>query len=68
MAPKRTLLEAAFESQAAQKQARARSSSSVFTQAQNALSNNFKQFSEQDIDSVIVDGLSLRARLTMDKA
>ena len=68
MAPKRSLIEAAFDGKTTAKQARTSGKASVATQVQKALNDNFKGFTQQEIDSVIIDGLSLRARLTKDKA
>ena len=68
MAPKRSLIEAAFEGKTGAKQARTSGKASVASQVQKALNDNFKGFTQQEIDSLIIDGLSLRARLTKDKA
>jgi len=68
MAPKRSLLQSAFVKAEAKKQPRARSHKSVTLQAAKALGDYIKSFSEQEIDSTVIDGLSLRARLTKDKA
>jgi len=69
MAPKRSLLEAAFEGEGAGKRPRrSLGRLTVAQQVAKALSDNFKNFTEAQIDGAIVDGVSLRARLTRDKA
>jgi hypothetical protein len=69
MAPKRSLLEAAFQGESATKRPRrSLGAATVAQQVAKALHDNFKNFTEAQIDSAIVDGVSLRARLTRDKA
>ena len=69
MAPKRSLIEAATDAESASKQARVRRGhGSVASQVEKAIADNFKGFTQQEIDEIICDGLSLRARLTQDKA
>ena len=68
MAPKRSLIEAVTDGKSASKQARVRACPSVASQVQKAIVDNFKGFTQQEIDEIICDGLSLRARLTKDKA
>ena len=65
---KRSLLEAAFPTEAPSKQARLRRSNNVAATVARAIRDNFKEFKEQEVDSTLVDGLSLRARLTKDKS
>ena len=68
MAPRRSLLEAAFDGESASKRPHRGQPLTVAQQVTKALQDNFKNFSEQEIDGTIVNGSSLRARLTKDKA
>jgi len=69
MAPKRSLLEATFEAEGVTKRPRrSLGTTTVAQQVAKALHDNFKNFTEAQIDSTIVDGVSLRGRLTRDKA
>ena len=67
MGPKRSLLEASFQQDAAAKRPRRAGASTVAQQVAKALADNFKSFTEQEIDSTIVDGLSLRGTIARDK-
>ena len=68
MAPRRSLLEAAFDGESASKRPHRGQPLTVAQQVTKALHDNFKNFSGQEIDGTIVNGESLRARLTKDKA
>ena len=62
------MLEAAFDGESASKRPNRGQPLTVAQQVTKALQDNLKNFSEQEIDGTIVNGSSLRARLTKDKA
>jgi hypothetical protein len=66
---KRSLLEASFGGPSSPKPPSGKKRPlTVAAQVQRAILDNFKGFTEQEIDSTIYEGLSLRARLYKDKA
>jgi len=66
MGKRGSLLEAAFKGEKS-KQARATREHSVNRAVQKILVDNFKHFSDAEIDGIQVDGLTLRQRLTRDR-